>query len=532
MDYDIIVVGSGHNGLVAAAYLATAGKRVLVVERNDYFGGGVATGELTEPGFLSERHSLVHELILANPLIENDELGLLSRYGLEYIHLDTPYAAHFDDGTAIPIYRDRAATMAKIAELSPRDADAYDQFMDKAAAVADALLPSLFVPPLPPAAAASALLSTPHGAQMMVESGKSITGLYEDLFENPKVRLAMVRRAAEVLTVHPDDLSTGLFAYAVAGRLERGGTAVPKGGGTSLIRALIACIEDHGGEVRHSTNVTKVLTRAGRAIGVRTGDGEDISAGDAVLAALHPHHLGEFVDGLAPELLRDARRTKSAPYSAFVVHASLNAPMRAKAGPELDRFIWNTLSSPDVTEMTRSFDDLRRGRLPKVALVEAGCPTNVDPSRAPDGHALLHMFSLSCYHLEDGGPSRWDQIKDEVADSLISRLGDFYDGISLDAVRVRAIVTPADHEKDTPSFAGGDLGGLAMYGNQLGGLRPTPELSQYAVPGADGLYLTGPFMHPGTGVGGGGRATAIRMFNDLKLDFSDISGGVDPVGVV
>jgi phytoene dehydrogenase-like protein len=143
-DADFIVVGADHNSLVAAGYLAAAGKRVLVLERNSYSGGGVASAELAEPGFLDERHSLLHVRILANPLITKDELGLQSRYGLEYIPLDKPHSAVFEDGSYIPICRDRSATLARIEQFSTRDAEAYDRFMALAVEITDLLNPGFF----------------------------------------------------------------------------------------------------------------------------------------------------------------------------------------------------------------------------------------------------------------------------------------------------------------------------------------------------------------------------------------------------
>ena len=101
-DYDVISVGSGHHGLIAAAYLAKAGKRVLVLERHDYIGGGCVTKELA-PGFLYDEHSTVHQVILSNPVLKADELGLKSRFGLEYIFPEAPFASLFDDGTRIPV---------------------------------------------------------------------------------------------------------------------------------------------------------------------------------------------------------------------------------------------------------------------------------------------------------------------------------------------------------------------------------------------------------------------------------------------
>jgi phytoene dehydrogenase-like protein len=528
VDFDVIIVGSGQNGLTVAAYLATAGKRVLVLERNDELGGGVTSREIA-PGFLSERHALIHELNLPNPLYSEDELGLQARYGLEYLHLDPPYSALFDDGTALPFYRDRAATIAEIAEFSPRDADAYDRFMDQARAIGDAVLPSFSAPPLPPAEAAAAMLSRSTGPGMLVESGKSIREVYGDWFQSDRLRIALERRLTEILYTHPEERGTGLIGYTVPALQERWGAAIPKGGGTAFTRALVGCIEDHGGETRHSVAVTKVISRGGRVVGVRTEDGEEIGARDAIVAAFHPHHLERYVDGLDPDLLRRARATKTAPYSGFGVHVALAGPVRAKAGPDLDRSVWNALCTSDFAAMTQSLDDLRRGRLPTLPVVEAGAPSNVDPSRAPQGAAVMHILAISTYNLADGGPSRWDEIKESVADATLSRVRDFFDGVEPDAILAREITSPLDHERHTSSMVAGDVNGLATFGNQIAGLRPTPELSQYAVPGADGLYLTGPFMHPGAGVNGGGRAVAIRMFGDLGLDFSGISQSAAPV---
>src|ERR1035437_3941376 len=121
--YDVVAIWSGHNGLVAAAYLAAAGKSVLVLERNAWFGGGVVTAELTGPGYLHDRFSTGHIFIQANPLIKNDELKLLSRYGLKYIYPDVPFLCVFEDGSSIALHRDRSKTYQSIAAFSEKDAE-------------------------------------------------------------------------------------------------------------------------------------------------------------------------------------------------------------------------------------------------------------------------------------------------------------------------------------------------------------------------------------------------------------------------
>ena len=132
--YDVVAIGSGHNGLVAAAYLARAGKSVLVLERNAWFGGGVVTRELTVPGYRHDQHSMAHIFIQANPLLKNDELGLKARYGLQYVVPEMPMMSLFEDGKTLALYRDRERTRAEIARFSRRDADAYVHIAEQAAA--------------------------------------------------------------------------------------------------------------------------------------------------------------------------------------------------------------------------------------------------------------------------------------------------------------------------------------------------------------------------------------------------------------
>src|SRR5215475_14183829 len=122
--YDVVVIGSGHNGLIAAAYLAKAGQKVLVLEQNDWFGGGVATVETVAPGFRHDLHSATHIIIQANPLLLNDELGLKAKYGLKYVHPEGIFSTIFDDHSAIVSYADLDRTCASIGVLSPRDGEA------------------------------------------------------------------------------------------------------------------------------------------------------------------------------------------------------------------------------------------------------------------------------------------------------------------------------------------------------------------------------------------------------------------------
>lgn len=512
-DWDVVVVGAGHNSLIAAAYIASAGKKVLVLERQSYAGGGVVSMEMSEPGYWSERHAALHFHILANPLITNDELGLQSTYGLHYIPLEVPYAVVLQNDCLV-FYQDRRRTMEGIAKYSPEDAKSYDRFMDLAVEVTELLVPFMYEPPRE----FSEQIAGSRVAEIIVETAKkSSYDLVQHWFKNEVVQLALTRYVSETQLAHPLKPATALFCFILMGMLEKWGTSVPRGGGTAFTESILRCIRAHGGEIRLSTEVTKIVTAGGKATGVRTRSG-DIDAKEAVIGSIHPHLLGRFVDGLDPDMLKAASKTTSADYTGFVIHASLKEPLRMKAGPMADLAVMNTICAPSMSELLENYDDLDRGKLPRSAHFGASCPSQVDQTRAPPGKAVLHFFCMTKYDIS-GGSQKWDELKDTYAHEIFRQLQPYTENLTPDIISSYHVVTPLDHERDSPSFQRGDITGIGQTFDQTGVNRPIPSLAQYRVPGVKGLYLAGPCMHPGGGVWGGGRPVAKRVLGDLGVDF-------------
>ena len=152
--------------------------------------------------------------------------------------------------------------------------------------------------------------------------------------------------------------------------------------------------------------------------------------------------------------------------------------------------------------------------------------TDHDATRAPDGKAACYIWQNMPYDLADGGPAKWDEIKEQVGDWIVDEFGKYTTNMGPENIIARSVQTPLDHERYSMGYVRGDVMGCGQYFFQSMGHRPTPELAQYAVPGVDGLYLAGPFMHPGGGVVGGGRAVAIKVMEDMNIDFESAIGGL------
>jgi phytoene dehydrogenase-like protein len=518
-EHDVVVVGSGHNGLVAAGYLAKAGKRVCVLERNAWFGGGCVTRELTVPGFRHDQHSMAHIFIQANPLLMSDELGLKSRYGLKYLFPDSPMFSVFEDGSTIGQYRDPQRTAADIAKFSARDAEAYLALSKKAAELLPMFTSQLYSPPAPMGAMNAMMDQSREGRELGRLLQMSSHDLLVELFEHEKVRMHFARVAGEAL-VSPDEKATAVGIYVFVGFLEATGIGVPVGGSGALTDALITQIRDHGGEVLSGVEVDKVITKGGRAVGVRAADGREWSAKDAVIGAFHPHTLGQVVDGLEPVVQRTAEQTHISHVACITLHASLNEPLRFRAGPHVKGAMIELLPN-DYTTLRKAFDNLRYGEFVSRPLVGVGMLSQFDPSRVPEGKAIIHSWDYVPYERPDG--RSWDEAKAEYGQRMIAYMQGYFENLTPENILGVHIDSPVDMERTSPSFRRGDLHGVADVTYQRGSWRPTPDLGQYTVPGVDRLYLVGPFQAPGGGVFGAGRATAMKAFEALGLDFDKVA---------
>ena len=523
--YDVVVMGAGHNGLTAAAYLAKAGKKVLILERQEFAGGGVVTREINTPGYRHDIHSSCHIMIQGNPMLTQDELGLVSKYGLKYNYSDVPYASIFPGNETLITYKDLDRACGEIAKFNEKDAETYRAFASRSMQMMPMFISGLYSPPLPFGPFMATLDSSDEGREILDAMNRSSLDIIANTFEDERVQIHLLKLVTENLQL-PDELGTGMGIYLMPGIIHTFGVSQPVGGSGGLTDALIKCIEDHGGEIRLNAEVSQVIVESGRAVGLRMADGEEFRARDGVIGAIHPHKLSRFVDGLPEAVERRAKRVNTSSFSLFVSHYDLKEQTKYFAGEEittatmLEYFTFDRLS-----ELLDDFDHLRRGRIPPRPLTGGGDETHADPSRAPAGAGIFHAITMAPYNIEGKGAAHWDEIKEEQADKNLQYYRQFISNLTDDNIIMRTTWSPLDMERSSPnSFVNGDMHGAAPFLYQTVGHRPTPDLGQYTVPGAEGLYLVGPFMHPGGGVYGAGRATAIKMFDDMGIDFDKVIG--------
>ena len=461
--YDVVAMGAGHNGLVAAAYLAKAGKKVLLLERRPWPGGGVVTRELNTPGYWHDEHSSVHIMIQGNPLLRDDELGLLAKFGLQYRY-GTPYAMIFADQTSLTAYKDLDRTCEGIARISQHDAEAYRAFATRSMEMLPMIGAGMYAPPMPLGAMVAMFDQNEEGRELLDAMQRSSLDMANQLFENERVKIWLLRLISENLQM-PDELGTGMGLYVMPGILHAYGVSQPVGGSGKLTEALVRCVEHYGGEIRCNATVTRILSSGGRATGVRLDTGEEFRAKDAVIGGIHPHRLRGFLEGVPEPVLKRAERASLAAFSLMVSHYDLKEKARFHTSGDVnDAIMLEFMASDSLADMLEDFDGLRRGRITERVLGAGGDESIGDPTRAPAGRGLFHGITFAPYDLADGGPARWDEIREQMGDRSLAHYRRFVKNLTDDNIIRRTIVTPLDHHRNLPnSFVRGDVHGVAPY---------------------------------------------------------------------
>ena len=518
--HDIIFAGAGHNNLVAAAYAARAGFRVLVLEGAPRIGGDTGTEELTLPGFLHDPCATAHNLIQSNPLMRNNELEL-DRHGLKYLYPDPVFTMPFLDGSSITMWRDVERTCAELARFSKADAEAYRQLLAEWDLMAQVVNDERANVPRPQADVEARTQASPLGAKMLAIRQATAIDIVTLRFREEHVRAFFAWIA--FMTLHPlDEPETGLMAFSLAAGRQRFSWILPEGGSIRLPLALARDIEEHGGTILTSKSITRIAVEGGRATAVETKDGSIYEADRAIVSTIHVKHLPEIVgqENLPGDYLAGVARWKPN-LTMFVTHYALSEAPRFRMTDGLGACVtMGALESLDAyAAMLAAF---RAGKIDlREPVFLALTPSVIDASRAPAGKHTFKVVSFLPYELAQG-PEHWDSIKQDVSNELFERLSLLSPNLSRRIVMAEHVESPLDLERRNPANWRGSCHGGANSPEQSGYFRPVEGWSSYRTPVA-GLYQTGACTHPGGSVSGlPGRNCAEVLLRDLGSSLDDV----------
>ena len=519
MKYDAIVIGGGHNGLTAAAYLARAGRKILVLERRHVLGGAAVTEEVF-PGFRFSVCSYVVSLLRPEIIRDLD----LPRHGLEILPLDGTFTP-MPDGDYLWRVNDHAQTRREIARHSRLDAEAYDEYGKAMVEMARFVKPILDMTPPDP------MSLDPRELMKLGFLGKRFRDLAEADRYN-QVQL-MTMSAVDFLDqwFETDVLKATMAASGIIGTflgVRSPGTAYvllhhymgeidgafrswgfARGGTGAISEAIAAAAREAGVEIRTEAAVAHIRVKRGAAAGVVLANGDELAA-DLVVSSVDPHlTFLKFVDAAAlpPDFLDDIRRYKFRG-SSGKVNMALDALPDFTSLPVEGPHLRGAISiSPSVEYMERAYDDAKYGEFSRRPYIDMVIPTLTDPSVAPPGKHILSCFvQYAPYHLAQG---TWDDRREAFGDTVVDTIAEYAPNIR-DIILHRQVLTPLDIEREFGLTEGNIFQGELTL-EQLFFGRPVAGWADYTTP-IRGLFMCGSATHPGGGImGAPGRNAARRI---------------------
>jgi phytoene dehydrogenase-like protein len=521
-NYDVIVIGGGHNGLVNAAYLARAGKRVLVLERRYVLGGAAVTEEVF-PGFKFSVCSYVVSLLRPEIIRELD----LPRHGLEILPLDGTFTPMLN-GDHLWRVNDHAKTRREIARHSKLDAEAYEEYGKAMIEMAHFVKPIMSMTPPDP------LSLKPKGLKDLHFLGKRFQNLAaEDKYNQVQL---MTMSAVDFLDqwFETDVLKATMSASGIIGTflgVRSPGTAyvllhhymgeidgafrswgLSRGGTGAISNSIADAAREAGAEIRTEAAIEKIILKNGQAKGVVLQNGDEIYA-KVVSSSVDPRltfmkMVGE--EHLPDDFTEDLKRYKYRG-SSGKVNLALDGLPDFKAMPGAGPHLRGAVSiSPSVDYMERAYDDAKYGRFSRRPYIDIVIPSLTDPSVSPPGKHVMSCFvQYAPYNLKDGS---WDEQREEFGDTVIDTIAEHAPNIK-DLILDRQVLTPLDLERDFGLSEGNIFQGELTL-EQLFFLRPAPGWAQYRTP-IRNLYMCGSATHPGGGImGASGRNAALQILKD------------------
>lgn len=515
-DYDVLVIGAGHNGLTAALYLTAAGLKVCVLERRAEFGGGLSTEEATLPGYYHNLHSNFHASVPWIPPLRDFDLA---RRGVHYYHPQANIGMPLSDGRALVLYHDDARSAAEIARFSKKDAETYVMFR-RELRVRQELMLSLAYTPAPRtverrAAAADELVKV-FGQDVFWMSPLDFV---RTRFETPALSALMLFHVSiggwDIRQMAMVPIALAFLAFLTDWKLCRGGSH-------QLAHALGGELLGRGGELLEHAHVDKILVDGkGAATGVRLRGGRELRARRAVISTVDMDQtlLRMLEPGTFDETFRGRiERIQYGPADVlFGGHLALAEAPRytaSKFNPDLQQVFNLNLGYERPEDLVEHYEELDRQELPKVPRLNASNNTLFDPTQAPPGKHTALIWQFAPY-APGGDATAWDRLKDEYLRRCVETWRRYAPNLTDDVVLGGYGYTPLDVERKLVNMRRGGFHFGAMIPAQMGELRPLPELAGCKTPVA-GLYLGGACMHVHGGI------TASPGYNCARVVLEDL----------
>jgi phytoene dehydrogenase-like protein len=493
----VLVVGAGHNGLVAAIQLASHGLDVTVLEHAATPGGATTSGETTLPGFVHDHCAGFVPMTVASPAMRELDLEV------DWVNPPTVVAHPFDDGTAIALHRDVRKTAASLGAAGVPWSAAMDRLLPNATPLVETVLGRL-----PPIIAPTrlALSMRRDGLEWARRLAGSVEAMGLDVFDGDRRATAWLSGSAQHSGLPPTAAASGAFGLLLQLLGHSHGWPFPRGGMQQLADALVRRAQREGATIRCNASVDAVLVRGGRVAGVRLADGDEVPA-DAVVTTVSARVLARLLpDGALPGRLHRRLRIWRSGTAPFKLDYALSAPVPWAAAEPRDAGVVHVAG--DLEELVKAAQESQRGVVPERPALVVGQQSLHDPTRVPDGRQSLYVYG----HV----PARYELDDETVADRIQAQLERFAPGFG-DLVLERATRSPRQTEQENPSLVCGDLAGGSYELDQQLLFRPAPELSRYRSP-LRGLYVAGASTHPGGAVHGmSGRGAARALLRDRRL---------------
>ncbi len=526
MSYDALIIGAGHNGLVAACYLARAGMKVCVVEKNDWIGGAAVSRELF-PGFTYSNCSYVSSLF--RPEIMRDLE--LPRHGLQIL----PYeggAVLTRNGGYLAMFRDHDANRREFARHSPRDAEAYDRYSRDILRFCRFIRPMLMRTPPDPSrfrprdlselaflGRQIGALSEGQIAAMVRFWTMSIADFLDEYFENPVIKAYLAVSAIIGTALGP--MSPGsayVLLHHYMGDVDGnvGAWGFARGGMGAITQALSKSLAAAGGEIRAGQGVDQVLVEGGRAVGVVLANGDEIRARRVISNMdVKRTFLGHVAEKDLPgDFVKRVRAFKTRG-SSGKLNIALDAAPVFPALPEGSPMLKGDLHFTDSMErMERAYDDWKDGQFSRDPFQDAMIPTMIDPTMTPPGKHFMSCF-VQYAPPKIAGRDWTDADRDAFRDTCLNQIEAYAPGFKNKVLHVE-VRTPRELEAEVGLTEGNIFQGELTF-DQLLFNRPVPGYADYRSPIRD-LWICGSSTHPGGGVmGAPGRNAAAEILRDAKL---------------